>query len=146
LHARIVRDQVNDDVAKGTDKPLVPTEIRSIRDINKKCSAKVMCRVIWVAYLGEGPGDPSALANPAVVDTRYDRQCERNMRPTEMIVGSPGMVPMAQLLLEQPAARHSHLCPRQVLGVRMGLLAGRVLGLDVPNAEKRFLALATELF
>jgi formylmethanofuran dehydrogenase subunit E len=62
----------------------------------------------------------------------------RNMRPTEMIVGSPGMVPMAQLL-EQSAARHSHLCPRQVLGVRIGLLAGRVLGLDVPNAEKHFL-------
>ncbi len=57
-----------------------------------------------------------------------------------MIVGSHGMVPMAQLL-EQSAARHSHLCPRQVLGIRMGLLAGRVLGLDVPNAERRFVTL-----
>lgn len=50
-------------MAKGTHKPLVPKEIRSIRGINKKCGARVMRRVIWVAYLGEDQGDPSALAN-----------------------------------------------------------------------------------
>jgi acetyl-CoA synthetase len=65
--ATIVRDQVND-VVKGMGKPLVPKEIRFIREINKKCNAKVMRRIIRAAYLGEGPGDPSALANPAVVD------------------------------------------------------------------------------
>jgi len=51
------------------------------------------------------------------------------------------MTQMEQLL-ERTAAWHSHLCPRQVLGVRMGLLAGRVLGLDVPNADRRLLTLA----
>ncbi|MBL8095379.1 MAG: TraR/DksA C4-type zinc finger protein [Anaerolineales bacterium] len=37
-------------------------------------------------------------------------------------------------LLEQSAALHKHLCPRQVLGVRMGLLGGASLGLSVPQA------------
>ncbi len=42
-------------------------------------------------------------------------------------------------LLEASAALHRHLCPRQVLGVRMGLLAGEVLGLDLPQTDKRLL-------
>ncbi len=50
------------------------------------------------------------------------------------------MNPMAQLM-EQSAARHSQLCPRQVLGVRMGLLAGRVLGLDVPDVDRRLVTM-----
>lgn len=40
-------------------------------------------------------------------------------------------------LLEQSAALHRHLCPRQVLGVRMGMLAGEVLGLDLPQVDSR---------
>ncbi|HMK07770.1 MAG TPA: FmdE family protein [Anaerolineales bacterium] len=40
-------------------------------------------------------------------------------------------------LLQQTAALHRHLCPRQVLGVRMGMLAGRRLGVDLPQADKR---------
>ena len=56
------------DVTKGMGKPLVPKEIRFIRDINEKRNAKVMRRVIRAAYLGEGPGDLSALANPEVVE------------------------------------------------------------------------------
>ena len=51
------------------------------------------------------------------------------------------MIKLEQLL-ERSAAWHSHLCPRQVLGVRMGLLAGRVLGLDIPNTDKRLLTVA----
>lgn len=42
-----------------------------------------------------------------------------------------------QTLLEESAAHHSHLCPRQVLGVRMGLLAGNLLGIDLPQTKKR---------
>jgi formylmethanofuran dehydrogenase subunit E len=42
-----------------------------------------------------------------------------------------------QRLLDQSAARHDHLCPRQVLGVRMGLLAARIFQLDLPQADKR---------
>jgi formylmethanofuran dehydrogenase subunit E len=44
-------------------------------------------------------------------------------------------------LLEASAARHDHLCPRQVLGVRMGLLAGEVLGIPIPQTDKRLLAI-----
>ncbi|MCA9900948.1 MAG: formylmethanofuran dehydrogenase [Ardenticatenaceae bacterium] len=44
-------------------------------------------------------------------------------------------------LLDQSAALHRHLCPRQVLGVRMGLLAGKLLGLELPQAKKRLLTI-----
>jgi formylmethanofuran dehydrogenase subunit E len=44
-------------------------------------------------------------------------------------------------LLQASAALHDHLCPRQVLGVRMGILAGRVLGIDLPQIEKRMLTI-----
>ena len=42
-------------------------------------------------------------------------------------------------LLELSAGEHDHLCPRQVLGVRMGMLAGSLLGLDLPQTDKRLL-------
>jgi formylmethanofuran dehydrogenase subunit E len=48
-------------------------------------------------------------------------------------------MPTLEELLQESAACHRHLCPRQVLGVRMGLLAGRWLGLDVPRQDKRLL-------
>ncbi len=44
-------------------------------------------------------------------------------------------------LLEQSAALHRHLCPRQVLGVRMGILAGKLLGLELPQTKKRLLTI-----
>lgn len=44
-----------------------------------------------------------------------------------------------QHILEQSAARHSHLCPRQVLGARIGLAGAAALGLDVPRNDKRLL-------
>lgn len=43
--------------------------------------------------------------------------------------------------LEQSAALHHHLCPRQVLGVRMGMLAGKLLGLELPQKNKRLLTI-----
>jgi len=44
-------------------------------------------------------------------------------------------------LLEATAALHRHLCPRQVLGVRMGMLAGQLLALDLPQPNKRLLTI-----
>lgn len=44
-------------------------------------------------------------------------------------------------LLEQSAVLHRHLCPRQVLGVRMGMLAGELLGLELPQTRKRLLSI-----
>lgn len=42
-------------------------------------------------------------------------------------------------LLHESAMRHKHLCPRQVLGARMGLLAARELQIDLPCNDKRLL-------
>lgn len=42
------------------------------------------------------------------------------------------MEPFDQLL-EQSAAAHGHLCPGQVVGVRMALLGCRLIGLDEPK-------------
>jgi formylmethanofuran dehydrogenase subunit E len=40
---------------------------------------------------------------------------------------------------EKSARDHSHLCPRQILGVRMGLYAGGLLNLTLPQSSKRLL-------
>ena len=46
-------------------------------------------------------------------------------------------------ILVQSAQYHRHLCPRQVLGVRMGLFAGQILDLSVPQPDnvKRILTI-----
>lgn len=44
-------------------------------------------------------------------------------------------------LLESSASRHSHLCPRQVLGVRMGLAGASALQIKLPQKGKRLLAI-----
>ena len=44
-------------------------------------------------------------------------------------------------LLDESVARHQHLCPRQVLGVRMGLLGAQLLDTPVPNHTKRLLVI-----
>jgi formylmethanofuran dehydrogenase subunit E len=45
-------------------------------------------------------------------------------------------------LLAASSARHSHLCPRQVLGVRMALAGATSLGLEIPREDKRLLVIA----
>jgi formylmethanofuran dehydrogenase subunit E len=45
-------------------------------------------------------------------------------------------------ILRRSASRHRHLCPRQVLGARMGLLAGGILSIDLPRTDKRLLIIA----
>ncbi len=44
-------------------------------------------------------------------------------------------------LLELSAEMHHHLCPRQVLGVRVGLLGMELLGFKKPVRQKRLLVL-----
>jgi formylmethanofuran dehydrogenase subunit E len=48
--------------------------------------------------------------------------------------------PKLREMLEQASALHKHLCPRQVLGVRMGLCAGELFPLAMPQRNKRLLA------
>jgi len=52
-------------------------------------------------------------------------------------------MPSFSELLEACAALHRHLCPRQVLGVRMGLFAGQLLDLPLPQPHnsKRLLTI-----
>jgi len=42
-------------------------------------------------------------------------------------------------LLKQSSARHDHLCPRQVLGVRMGLAGLAAIGVEAPIQHKEAL-------
>ena len=44
-------------------------------------------------------------------------------------------------LLDTSAMRHNHLCPRQVLGVRIGLAGAAALALDAPRKNKRLLVI-----
>ncbi len=46
-----------------------------------------------------------------------------------------------QELLDESSAQHSHLCPRQVIGVRMGIFAAQLLELDLPQSTKRLLVI-----
>lgn len=46
-----------------------------------------------------------------------------------------------QAILQRSSARHKHLCPRQVLGARMGLAGAAALGLDLPRTDKRLLVI-----
>ena len=46
-----------------------------------------------------------------------------------------------EILLKESARRHrNHLCPRQVLGVRMGMFAAELFQLDLPQSDKRLFA------
>jgi formylmethanofuran dehydrogenase subunit E len=44
-----------------------------------------------------------------------------------------------QTILELSSSQHKHLCPRQVLGARIGLAGAAALGLAVPRTDKRLL-------
>lgn len=46
-----------------------------------------------------------------------------------------------QPLLQKSAQHHSHLCPRQILGVRIGLAGMNALGLDPNEGTKRLLVI-----
>lgn len=44
-------------------------------------------------------------------------------------------------VLQESEKHHGHICPRQVLGARMGLLAGRILGVPLHQRGKKLLVL-----
>ena len=46
-----------------------------------------------------------------------------------------------QSILERSSSWHKHLCPRQVLGARIGLAGAAALGLAIPRRDKRLLAI-----
>jgi formylmethanofuran dehydrogenase subunit E len=46
-----------------------------------------------------------------------------------------------QILLEKSMSSHSRLCPRQILGVRLGLCGLKALNLEANQSEKRLLVI-----
>jgi formylmethanofuran dehydrogenase subunit E len=46
-----------------------------------------------------------------------------------------------QPLLEKSSRHHSHLCPRQILGVRLGLAGMKAIGFDSPPPKKRLMVI-----
>jgi formylmethanofuran dehydrogenase subunit E len=58
---------------------------------------------------------------------------------TQIVTYEP-LIPNA--MLEASEHQHKRLCPRQVLGIRMGLLAGKLLNLEVPRPDKRLIVIA----
>jgi formylmethanofuran dehydrogenase subunit E len=44
-------------------------------------------------------------------------------------------------IVERLAPLHTRLCPRQVLGARLGLYGGELLGLELPRLDKRLLTI-----
>jgi formylmethanofuran dehydrogenase subunit E len=61
-----------------------------------------------------------------------------NAMPWLEAPAAPAPKSLADILAES-AAQHRHLCPRQVLGARMGLLGAQRLGVEIPNSDKRLL-------
>ena len=59
---------LRDRVAAQLGKPLRPDAIHFVPSLPKTRNAKVMRRVIRAAYVGQDPGDLSALENPAAVE------------------------------------------------------------------------------
>lgn len=55
---------------------------------------------------------------------------------------SSTVIPDLDDLLKASATTHHKICPRQALGVRIGLLAGRLFEMPLPQPEKRLVAIA----
>ncbi len=51
-------------------------------------------------------------------------------------------IPHLRVALEKAACYHSHLCPRMVLGARIGFAGAQALGVDVPSKDKGLLVIA----
>ncbi|HWP60679.1 MAG TPA: AMP-binding protein [Candidatus Acidoferrales bacterium] len=60
-------EELKDEVARALGKPLRPAAVKFVSDLPKTRNAKVMRRVIRAAYLGQDPGDLSALENPQCI-------------------------------------------------------------------------------
>ncbi len=63
-----LRSELEALVVREMGKPLAPKTILFVSDVPKTRNAKVMRRVIRATFLGEPPGDLSALVNPEIVD------------------------------------------------------------------------------
>ncbi len=60
---------------------------------------------------------------------------------TETCTETLDIWPRLQSALALASARHKHLCPRQVLGARIGIAGAGALQMDVPRHDKRLLVI-----
>ncbi len=63
-----LRAELHRMVVEAMGKALAPKAILFVNDLPKTRNAKVMRRMIRAAYLGQDPGDTSALVNPEAVE------------------------------------------------------------------------------
>lgn len=63
----LLAQELKNRVGEALGKPLRPARVHFVAALPKTRNAKVMRRVIRAAYLGENPGDVTALENPAAV-------------------------------------------------------------------------------
>lgn len=63
-----LRREIHDMVVHAMGKPMAPKAVYFVEDLPKTRNAKVMRRMIRAAYLGQDPGDTSALVNPEAVE------------------------------------------------------------------------------
>ncbi len=63
-----LRQALQERIVAEMGKPLAPKAILFVSDLPKTRNAKVMRRMIRAAYLGQDPGDVSALVNPEAVE------------------------------------------------------------------------------
>jgi len=63
-----LRDELKNRLASELGKPMAPKTLRFVDDLPKTRNAKVMRRIIRAAFLGQDPGETSALENPAAVE------------------------------------------------------------------------------
>jgi formylmethanofuran dehydrogenase subunit E len=85
------------------------------------------------------PGSqPRAVVTSPLTANWISRLGSRTMR-----LSSSDHDPMSTALsacLNRLGPLHARLCPRQVLGVRIGMYAGELLDLDLPRSDKRLMA------
>jgi acetyl-CoA synthetase len=63
-----LEEEIKDLVARKMGKSFMPRAVHIVKDLPKTRNAKIMRRVIKSAYLGDSPGDISALLNPEAVE------------------------------------------------------------------------------
>jgi acetyl-CoA synthetase len=70
-------DSLKAAVSAALGKPLAPSAIHFLPDLPKTRNAKVMRRMLRAAYLGDPPGDTSALVNPDILKLINDLRKEK---------------------------------------------------------------------
>ena len=63
----VLRRELNEQLVISMGKPLAPKAIRFVGDFPNTRNVKVMQRAVQAVYLGQDPGDLSALVTPEVI-------------------------------------------------------------------------------